>query len=199
MFANAAKCDQIARLAFEYARSQGRKMITIAHKDVVFSLGCGLFRECVLREASRFSEIALDEELVDDLAGHLVSHPERYDAILTTDLFGDILADVAAAQVGSMVPIVNAGKDIALFCPLHSAHNDIAGKQQVNPLGMLRTVAALFHWLKLPRAAVRLDRALVAGLFAPRSTSSMATTTYCTRTRTCSIGRSPSCGRHRPA
>jgi len=165
------KCERIAGLAFEYARSRGRKRITVAHKDVVFSLGCGLFRQSIFAQAVRYPEISVDEELVDDLAGHLVAYPERYDMILTTNLFGDILADVAAAQVGSMVPIVNAGNDVALFCPLHSAHTDIAGKQQVNPFGMLRTVAALLRWLGLTPAAGRLDRALAACATATLNTS----------------------------
>jgi len=156
------KCDSIARLAFEYARNQGRKKITMAHKDVVFSLGCGLFRNCVRAQAARFADIVLEEELVDDLAGHLVSQPERYDMILTTNLFGDILADVAAAQVGGMVPVVNSSESTALFCPVHAAHNDIAGKGIVNPMGMIRTVSTMLHWLKLRPAAECLDRALLA-------------------------------------
>lgn len=154
------KSDTIARLAFEYARRNGRKKITVAHKDVVFSLGCGLFRECVAKHAPDFPDIALDQELVDDLAGHLVATPERYDMILTTNMFGDILADVAAAQVGAMVPIINANDDTALFCPVHAPHNDIAGKQRVNPVVILRSVAAMLHWLKLPAAGRRVDQAL---------------------------------------
>jgi 3-isopropylmalate dehydrogenase len=156
------KCDQIAKLAFEYARNHGRKKIRIAHKTVVFSLGCGLFRESVLAQARDYPEIVAEEESVDSLAGNLVTQPEQYDIILTTNLFGDILGDVAAAQVGKGVPIINASKDTALFYPSHGALKEMAGKQNVNPLGMMRTVSAMLHWLKLHPAARLLDHALSA-------------------------------------
>jgi 3-isopropylmalate dehydrogenase len=154
------KCDRIAGLAFEYARAHGRKKVTMAHKNVVFSLGCGLFRETVLARARDYPEIAVEEELVDGLAGNLAVAPERYDMILTTNLFGDILADVAAAQVGNLIPIINAGKDTALFYPAHGALNQIAGKQRVNPLAMVRSVSMMLHWLKLHRAGALLDQSL---------------------------------------
>jgi 3-isopropylmalate dehydrogenase len=156
------KCSQIAKLAFEYARDHGRKKITMAHKNVVFSLGCGLFRECVLEQARDYPEIVVEEELVDGLAGNLAVTPERYDMILTTNLFGDILADVAAAQVGNIVPIINASKDTALFYSALHPLNEIAGKQRINPIGMIRTVSMMLHWLKLHPAGRLLDNALSA-------------------------------------
>lgn len=157
------KCDRIARLAFEYARSHQRRKITVAHKDVVFSLGCGLFLRQVREQARAFPELVLEPEFVDTLAGNLVAQPERYEIVLTTNLFGDILAEVAAAQVGpTTVPIVNANDDIAVFCPTHDAFDDLAGQQRVNPLPMLRTLSAMLHWLKLDAGARMLDRALSA-------------------------------------
>lgn len=155
------KSARIARLALEYARAHGRKRITVAHKNVVFALGCGLFLGTVRDEARAFADVALDQEFVDTLAGHLVEHPERYEMVLTTNLFGDILADVAAAQVGATrVPIVNANDDIALFCPTHDALDALAGRQRVNPLAMFRTVAAMLRWLRFDAAAQRVDRAV---------------------------------------
>jgi 3-isopropylmalate dehydrogenase len=154
------KCEQIANLAFAYARKQKRKKITVAHKEVVFSMGCGLFLECVRKQHALFPDIALEEELVDDLAGHLVGKPESYDMVLTTNMFGDILADVAAAQVGGMVPVINASASTSFFCPVHAAHNDIAGKQMVNPLVMMRTISAMLEWLDMGSAARSLKRAI---------------------------------------
>ena len=155
------KSDRIAKLALEYARSRKRRRITVAHKNVVFALGCGLFLRQVREQAQAYPEIVLDQEFVDTLAGNLVAHPERYEMVLTTNLFGDILADVAAAQVGATtVPIVNANDDIAVFCPTHDAFNDIAGKGRVNPLPMLRTVSAMLRWQEFDEAAQALDRAL---------------------------------------
>jgi 3-isopropylmalate dehydrogenase len=154
------RCEHIAKLAFEYAASHDRKKITMAHKDVVFSLSCGLFRDCVRAEAARYPAIVLEEELVDDLAGHLVRTPERFEMILTTNMFGDILADVAAAQVGGMVPVVNASDSTSFFCTYHAPYYDLAGRQQVNPLGMIRTLSAMLYWLKLGDAGRTLDRAV---------------------------------------
>jgi 3-isopropylmalate dehydrogenase len=156
------KCEQIAALAFAYAREHNRKKITVAHKKVVFSMGCGLFLDCVGEQQARFPDISVEQILVDDLAGHLVRKPESYEMILTTNMFGDILADVVAAQVGGMVPIVNASASTSFFCPVHAAHKDIAGKQRVNPLGMIRTVAAMLQWLNLRSAGECLERAIGA-------------------------------------
>ena len=185
-----AKSDTIARLAFEYARRNGRKKITVAHKDVVFSLSCGLFRQCVDKQAADFPDITLDQELVDDLAGHLVATPERYDMILTTNMFGDILADVAAAQVGAMLPIINANDHTALFCPVHAPHNDIARQQRVNPVVILRTVSAMLHWLNLPSAGRRVDQALASALDAPLCQSLVLPAGLTTREVTARVLRS---------
>ena len=157
------KSDRIARLAFEYARDHGRRKVTVAHKKVVFALGCGLFLDSVREQARGFPELVVEQELVDSLAANLVAHPERYDMVLTTNLFGDILADVAAAQVGApTVPIVNANDDISVFCPTHDAFDAIAGQQRINPLPMLHTVRAMLTWLSLDQAALVLGRAVAA-------------------------------------
>lgn len=156
------KSDQIGKLAFEYASGHGRKKITIAHKTVVFSLGCGLFRERVLEQARKYPEIVVEEEFVDGLAGNLAVNPERYEMILTTNLFGDILAEIVAAQVGNIVPIINASKSTAVFYPAHGALNQIAGKQRINPIGMVRTISMMLDWLRLHKAGCLLNKALSA-------------------------------------
>lgn len=154
------KCAQISKMAFEYAKKNGRKQITIGHKNVVFSLGCNLFRKAALEQAAFYPDIRVTEELVDGLAGNLVAKPEQYDMILTTNLFGDILSDVAAAQVGNMLPIINAGRTNALFYPSHGAAKQLAGKRKINPLAMLYTISAMLYWLDLHHAATLLDKAL---------------------------------------
>ena len=158
------KSAQIARVAYELAKKQGRRKVTIAHKAVVFSLGCGLFREAALSEAARYPEIETTEEHVDVLAGHLVTEPENYDVILTTNLFGDILSEVAAAQVGSLAPIVNVGRETALFYPGHGPLKQLAGRKKANPTGILSAAALLLHWLELGEEGERLDRALACSM-----------------------------------
>ena len=154
------KSAQIAGMAYELAKKQGRRKVTIAHKAVVFSLGCGLFREAAMNVAARYPEMETTEEHVDVLAGHLVTEPEKYDVIVTTNLFGDILSEVAAAQVGSLVPIVNVGPETALFYPGHGPLKHLAGRGKANPLGILSTAALLLHWLGLDEEGKRLDQAL---------------------------------------
>lgn len=154
------KSEQIAKIAYEFARKQGRKKVTVAHKRVVFTLGCGLFREQVFVEAQKYPEIETSEEHVDVLAGHLVTKPEQYDIIVTTNLFGDILSEVASAQVGNLAPIINASRENALFYPAHGPLNQLVGQQKINPMGMLYTVSMLLHWLDLQDESFTFDKAL---------------------------------------
>ena len=156
------KCDDIAKLAFAYAKKYGRKKVTVVHKNVVFPLGCGLFRERALEQARHYPEIETEEIFPDALARELVIEPERFDVILTTNLFGDILSEVVAAQVGNLVPMINAGNGTAVLYPTHGAMNQLAGQQKINPMGMLYTVSMMFHWLGLEKEGGILDKALSA-------------------------------------
>ena len=156
------KCEQIAQVAYEYAKKHNRKRVTIGHKKVVFTMGCGMFRDKAFEKAALYPEIITDEEHVDILAGCLVSHPEEYDVILTTNLFGDILSDVVAAQVGSSVPIINASGTNALFYPSHGAIKNYAEKECINPMAMFYTISAMLHWLELTQAGDILDKALAS-------------------------------------
>lgn len=154
------KCDDIATMAYAYAKKHGRKKVTIVHKNTVFPLGCGMFRERALEQARLNPEIETEEMFPDALARDLVVEPERFDVILTTNLFGDILSDVAAAQVGNMVPMINAGNSTSVFYPTHGVMNHLAGLQKVNPVGMLYTVSMMFDWLGLEKESHVLDKAL---------------------------------------
>jgi len=156
------KCEDISKLAYRYAQKYRRKKVTIVHKNAVFPLGDGLFRERALEQAGLHPEIETDEIFPDALARELVTAPENFDILLTTNLFGDILSEVAAAQVGNMVPMINAGKDTAILYPTHGPMPQLAGSQRINPMGMLYTVSLMFHWLDLEREARLLDSALSA-------------------------------------
>jgi len=154
------KCDDIASLAYAYAKKHGRKKVTVVHKNAVFPLGCGLFREIALEHARINPEIETEEIFPDALARELVVNPEQFDVILTTNMFGDILSEVAAAQVGNLVPMINAGSNTSVFYPTHGVMNHLVGQQKVNPMGMLYTVSMMFHWLGLEKEGRLLDRAL---------------------------------------
>ncbi|HYE81640.1 MAG TPA: isocitrate/isopropylmalate dehydrogenase family protein [Clostridia bacterium] len=127
--------ERIARYAFELARKQSRKKITVVHKANVLRRGCGFFLEIVRAVAKNYPEIELTDEYVDNAANNLILQPEKYDVLLATNLFGDIISDEAAALVSNLVPSVNIGEDCAVFSPInHSGKNDEAGKNIANPL-----------------------------------------------------------------
>jgi 3-isopropylmalate dehydrogenase len=139
---------KIAREAFELARSR-RKHLTIVHKDTVFKLGCGMFVEECKRVAGDYPDVTMDEAIVDTFAMRLVMTPQRYDVIVTTNMFGDILSDEAAGLVGGLglAPGLSAGPRHAMAQATHGSAPDIAGQNRANPYAMIISGAMLFDWL----------------------------------------------------
>lgn len=178
-------CRRIAHFCFELARSLGRKKITVAHKANVLRLGCGFFLDIVREESGEYPDIRLEDAYVDSVANDLVRHPERFDVILTTNLFGDIVSDEAAALVSSLVPTANFGTDCALFRPIHEALLPQAGKNVVNPLPTILCGQMMLDWLgetsaaRAVREAVR--RFLEEGKDLPADLGGGGTTTGATR------------------
>jgi homoisocitrate dehydrogenase len=153
--------ERIARFARDLALRENRRRITVVHKANVLRLTCGLFRETA-REVLDGSGLLVEEMLVDSAAYRLVREPEHFDVILTTNLFGDILSDVAAAFGGGLglVPSASLGPEHALFEPVHGAAPDIAGQGIANPLATFRATALLLHHLDLQGPATRLHAAI---------------------------------------
>jgi homoisocitrate dehydrogenase len=145
--------ERIARVAFELARARRSPrhapMVTVVHKANVLRETCGLFRATALRVAEEYPDITADELLVDSAALQLVQRPERFDVIVTTNLFGDILSDVASYWGGGlgMAASANLGDRHALFEPVHGAAPDIAGKGIANPLAAIGCAALLLEHL----------------------------------------------------
>jgi homoisocitrate dehydrogenase len=146
--------ERIARLACELAMRR-RGHLTIVHKANVLSLTCGLFRETARQVASDYPTLTVDELLVDTMALRLVTHPERFDVIVTTNLFGDILSDEAAGLVGGLglAPSANVAAPSrqdgahALFEPVHGSAPDIAGQGVANPVGAILAAVLLLDYL----------------------------------------------------
>jgi homoisocitrate dehydrogenase len=161
-------CERLAAGAAELARLRHARRITLVHKANVLPLTCGLFRDTCrdLLAADGWSNV-LDERLVDVAALQLVERPEAFDLIVTTNLFGDILSDLASHWGGGLglAPSLNLGTGIALAEPVHGSAPDIAGSGRANPLATILSAAMLLrHYWQLPELAERIDEAVDAFL-----------------------------------
>lgn len=153
--------ERISEYACELAKKRSGKL-TIVHKSNVLKSD-KLFLD-VCRETASSYGVEYGDMLVDSMAYSLIMHPEKYDVVVTTNLFGDILSDMCAALVGSLglVPSANIGKKYAFFEPVHGSAPDIAGKGISNPLAAILCVKMLLEWMGKPEA--RLIDAAIADL-----------------------------------
>jgi len=177
---------RIARLAFDTARRLGRKRVTIVHKATVLPQTCGLFRATAFEVARGYPEIAVDEMLVDNAALRLAAHPEDIDIVVTTNLFGDILSDVASMHGGGLglAPSANIGDRAAVFEPVHGSAPDIAGRGIANPLAAILAGAMLLDHIGARDAARAVRSAVAATIASPVRTPDLggaATTQEVTR------------------
>ncbi len=141
-------CNRIARRAFELARSR-RKKVTAVHKANNLILTDGLFLAEVRKVSEDFADVALEEVLVDAMAALLVRRPDSFDVVVTTNLYGDILSDLASELSGSLglAGSLNAGDVLAAAQAQHGSAPDIAGKDQANPTALILSTAMLLNWL----------------------------------------------------
>ncbi len=138
--------ERIARIAFQQARKRRKKVTSVDKANVLET--SQLWRRVVTRVAREFPDVTLDHMYVDACAMHLVSHPSRFDVILTENLFGDILSDESAVISGSLGMLASAsiGGRVGLFEPVHGSAPDIAGRGIANPLGAIATAALLLRY-----------------------------------------------------
>lgn len=155
--------SKVARAAFELARSR-RSHLTAVHKDTVFKLGCGMFAEECRKLAKEFPDVTYDEAIVDTFAMRLVMTPQRYDVVVTTNMFGDILSDLTAEMSGSlgMGGSINAGLDHAMAQAAHGSAPDIAGRDLANPMSLVLSAAQLLDWHGRRRGEPRFGEAAKA-------------------------------------
>lgn len=150
--------ERIAEYACKLAKKRKNK-ITIVHKSNVLKSD-KLFLD-VCRQTASTHGVKYGDTLVDSMAYSLMMHPEKYDVVVTTNLFGDILSDMCAALVGSLglVPSANIGEKYAFFEPVHGSAPDIAGRGISNPLAAILCVKMLLEWMGEPRSQV-IDKAI---------------------------------------
>ncbi len=159
--------ERIIVYAFEYARRHGRKKVTLVHKANILKMSNGLFLDTGREVAKRYSDIAFDDLIVDATAMKLVIAPERFDVIVTMNLFGDILSDLTAGLVGGLgvAPAANIGdNNVAMFEAVHGTAPDIAGKGIANPTGLMLSAAMLLDHVAQTEAAARLRKGIYAAL-----------------------------------
>jgi isocitrate dehydrogenase (NAD+) len=155
-------CDRIVRFAFEHARATGRKLVTLVHKANILKMTSGLFLDTGREIARAYPDIQFNDIIVDNCAMQLVRDPSRFDVIVTTNLFGDILSDLAAGLVGGLGLVTggNIGEQAAIFEAVHGTAPDIAGKGIANPTAVMLAGAMLLDRLGQRDRGRRLENAI---------------------------------------
>jgi isocitrate dehydrogenase (NAD+) len=174
---------RIARYAFDYARTHGRKKVTAVHKANIMKLSDGLFLDCCRTVAAGYPEVQYDEIIVDNCCMQLVLDPTRFDMLLLENLYGDIVSDLCAGFIGGlgMAPGANIGEGSAVFEAVHGSAPDIAGKNMANPIALTLSGAMMLDHLGEHAAADRVraavDRVLLEGRKLTRDLGGSAGTT----------------------
>ncbi len=171
-------CERIARVACDLAQRR-RKRLTIVHKANVLKIGDGMFLDICRQVAGEYHDLAVDDVLVDAMMAHVVRNPERFDVIVTTNMFGDILSDLTAELSGSLglAASLNAGFNQAMAQAAHGSAPDIAGRDIANPISLILSAALLLAWYGersgLPnfgKAAQAIEKAVALALAEGRAT-----------------------------
>lgn len=154
--------ERIIRYAFDYARKAQRKKVTLVHKANILKCSSGLFLEIGRDIARDYPEIAFEERIVDACCMQLVMKPEAFDVIVTTNLFGDILSDLAAGLIGGLglTAGANIGTDAALFEAVHGSAPDIAHLGIANPTAMILAGAMMLEHIGELAAARKIEQAV---------------------------------------
>jgi isocitrate dehydrogenase (NAD+) len=159
--------ERVITYAFEYARANGRKKVTLVHKANILKMSNGLFLDTGKEIAKKYPDIAFDDMIVDATAMKLVTQPEKFDVIVTMNLFGDILSDLTAGLIGGLgvAPASNIGADgFAMFEAVHGTAPDIAGKGIANPTALMLSAAMLLDHVGQRDAGDRLRKGVFAAL-----------------------------------
>jgi len=165
--------ERIIRAAFEFAHTRGRERVTLVDKSNVQRHVGGLYRRVFAEVGEGYPDIVQDAMYVDAMAMDLVRRPERYQVIVTSNLFGDIISDLAAEITGGLglAPSanINPGRQ-ALFEPVHGSAPDIAGQNKANPIGAIRCVGLMLDYFGHPGVGERVEAAVAASVREGRTT-----------------------------
>ncbi|HEY6139369.1 MAG TPA: isocitrate dehydrogenase (NAD(+)) [Thermoanaerobaculia bacterium] len=154
---------RIARFAFEYARTHGRKRVTAVHKANIMKMSDGLFLQCFRNVSKEYPNVVADDRIIDNLCMQLVVDPNQFDILLLENLYGDIVSDLAAGLVGGLgvVAGANIGEAGAVFEAVHGSAPDIAGQNKANPLALLQSAVLMLEHIGEMIPAKRIKDAIV--------------------------------------
>jgi isocitrate dehydrogenase (NAD+) len=154
--------ERICRCAFEYARANGRKKVTLAHKANILKYTQGLFLDIGREVAKEYPDIEFEDRIIDATAMLLVLDPYQFDVLVMENMFGDILSDLMAGLVGGLgfAPAGNIGTDAAMFEAVHGSAPDIAGQGVANPTGLLMSACMLLDHVEQEDVATRIRAAV---------------------------------------
>lgn len=156
--------EKILRYAFEYARTNQRKRVTLVHKANILKCTTGMFLEIGRAVARMYPELEFNDKIIDACAMQMVMNPGAFDVIVTTNLFGDILSDLAAGLVGGLglTAGANIGREAAIFEAVHGSAPDIAGKNIANPTAVIMAGVMMLDYLGEYQAGRRVEQAVRA-------------------------------------
>jgi isocitrate dehydrogenase (NAD+) len=154
--------DRIVRAAFDYAKANGRRKVTAAHKANIMKFSDGLFLEVARSVAEDYPEIEFEDRIIDNLCNQLVSRPEEYDVIVLPNLYGDIVSDLGAGMIGGLglAPGGNIGTEAAMFEATHGSAPKYKGQNRVNPTALMLSGVLMLRHLDENEAADRLEGAI---------------------------------------
>jgi len=153
---------RIVEYAFEYARKNGRRLVTAVHKANIMKYTDGLFLHIAQEVAKEYPDIEFNDRIVDNMCMQLMQKPELYDVLVMPNLYGDIVSDLVAGMVGGLgvAPGGNIGKDAAVFEPIHGSAPSHAGKNEANPVAMILSGALMLRHLGETGAAESVEHAV---------------------------------------
>jgi isocitrate dehydrogenase len=154
-------CEKIMRYAFDYAVSHGRQKVTCMSKDNIMKMTDGLFHKVFDEVAKQYPQIQTEHQIIDIGAARLATRPESYDVIVTPNLYGDILSDIAAEVAGSvgLAGSANIGEHVAMFEAIHGSAPDIAGRGVANPSGLMLAAVQMLVHIRQASVATRIHNA----------------------------------------
>lgn len=154
--------ERIIKAAFDYAVQHGRKKVSLIHKANILKFTTGLFLDVGKEMAKQYPSIQFEDLIIDNMAMQMVMRPERFDVIVTTNMFGDILSDLASGLVGGLgvTGAGNLGENAAIFEAVHGSAPDIAGKGVANPLAFLFSAVMMLEHLDQSKIAERIRAAI---------------------------------------